>query len=98
MHTLACASATPHACVTHHILEHALGVAFEALGQLLRLVRIVMHVGGRGGPIYAARSVEGQAHIWRHILIVPHVDRHSLALGVRAHLLELRHRRRSRLL
>mmetsp|Transcript_16556 Transcript_16556/g.66826 ORF Transcript_16556/g.66826 Transcript_16556/m.66826 type:complete len:513 (-) Transcript_16556:66-1604(-) len=83
--------------VDRHVLEHALGVALEALGERLVGVRVerrqrddrVLGLLGDG---------EGLAEVGRDVLDEAHDDGHAALLGERRHRLELRDRRRAGLL
>mmetsp|Transcript_25045 Transcript_25045/g.50828 ORF Transcript_25045/g.50828 Transcript_25045/m.50828 type:complete len:209 (-) Transcript_25045:462-1088(-) len=83
--------------VDSHVLEHALGVPLEALAKLLGLVRVVVHERRRRARC-GLLELEGLLHVRRHVLVVAHVHGHALGSGVLAHLLQLLHGGRARLL
>ena len=84
--------------VDRHVLEQALAVALEALGQLRLRVRVVVHVGGDGAGPGLLGLLQRLAHVRRHVLVVPHVHGHLPLRREAAHRLELLDGGRARLL
>mmetsp|Transcript_46198 Transcript_46198/g.72284 ORF Transcript_46198/g.72284 Transcript_46198/m.72284 type:complete len:281 (-) Transcript_46198:64-906(-) len=78
------------ALVHGHVLEHALRVALEALGQLLGLVGVVVDEGRHGARV-GRLGLTGKGHVLGDVLVVAHVHANAALFGVGSHALQLSH-------
>ena len=78
--------------VDRHVLEHALGVALEALGQLVGRVGVVVHERELAAGALG-QSLAALGHVGRDVLVEAHEDLDARLLAAVAQILELADRR-----